>query len=252
MAETKIFKLFEGVTFEMVGQAVEGFLRHKKGLTVDGVCSPDGYFVQAKNDSTGWKKLAGMDLATQVQIIPSGDNITVNVGSGKWSDKIGAGAVGMFVFAPLAVTSAIGAYAQKKLPQEIFNEIENFIMSGGKSISVALGVKEGEVLCPKCKTANSKNTKFCRNCGEKLVNKCPKCGADVSLGIKFCPECGSTMKKENHCPSCNAVVPDGMKFCPECGSSMIPIINKNLCPHCNAEIPEGKKFCGECGTKMEE
>ena len=37
-----------------------------------------------------------MDLATQVQIIPAGDMITVNVGAGKWSDKVGAGAAGMW------------------------------------------------------------------------------------------------------------------------------------------------------------
>lgn len=252
MADSKIFKLIDGVTIDMVGRAVECFLRDKKGLTTEGTNSPEGYFVQAREtEEKSWKKFTGMSMATQVQIIPAGEMITVNVGAGKWSDKVGAGAVGMLLFAPLAVTSVIGALGQKKLPQEIFDEIEKFILSGGKSISVSLGaskaLKDNEVLCPKCKTPNPKGIKFCNNCGEKLVNECAKCHADVPLGIKFCPECGSSMEKENLCPNCHANVPEGMKFCPECGSSMVV---KNLCPHCNAEIPEGLKFCPECGKSI--
>ena len=251
MADSKIFKLIDGVTVDMVGRAVEAFLRDKKGLTVEGTSSPEGYFVQAKETEKKWKKYTGMDMATQVQIIPAGENITVNVGSGKWSDKLGAGAAGMLLFAPLAVTAAIGAWGQKKLPEEIFNEIEHFILSGGKSVSISLGaskaLKDDEVLCPQCKTANTKGTKFCANCGGKLTNECPNCHNDVALGIKFCPSCGSSMEKENLCPTCHSKVPEGMKFCPECGSSMEV---KNLCPHCNAEIPEGMKFCPECGQSI--
>ena len=251
MADSRTFKLIDGVTVEMVGREVECFLRDKKGLTTEGVSSPEGYFVQAKETEKTWKKIAGMDMATQVQIIPSGDMINVNIGAGKWSDKVGAGAAGMILFAPLAVTAAIGAFNQKKLPNEIFEDIEKFIMSGGKSVSVSLGaskaIKDDEVLCPKCKTPNKKGTKFCNNCGEKLFNECPKCKAQVPLGIKFCPECGSTMEKENLCPNCHANVPEGMKFCPECGSSMTV---KNLCPSCGAEVPEGMKFCPECGKPM--
>ena len=252
MADSKIFKLVDGVTIDMVGRAVECFLRDKKALTTEGTSSPEGYFVQAKEpESKSWKKLAGMSMATQVQIIPAGDMITVNIGAGKWSDKVGAGAVGILLFAPLAVTSVIGVLGQKKLPQEIFDEIERFIMSGGKNVSVSLSaskaLKSDEILCPKCKTPNHEGTKFCNNCGEKLIKECPSCGAEVALGIKYCPQCGSTMEKENLCPNCHKNVPEGMKFCPECGSSMEV---KNLCPYCNAEVPEGMKFCPDCGKSI--
>lgn len=251
MADSKLFKLIDGVTTDMVGRAVEAFLRDKKNMTTEGTSAPEGYFIQAKSAESGWKKFAGMDMATQIQIITAGEMITVNVGAGKWSDKVGAGAVGVILFAPLAVLPAIGAFNQKKLPNEIFDEIEKFIMSGGKSVSVSFGatkaLKENEVLCPKCKTANPKGIKFCNNCGGKLVNECANCHTDVGLGIKFCPSCGSSMEKINQCPSCHAVVPDGMKFCPECSSSMEA---KNLCPHCNADVPQGMKFCPSCGQSM--
>lgn len=255
MAESKVFSLVDGVDCDMVGRAVEVFLRDKKKLTTEGTKTPEGYFIQAKEAEGGWKKIAGMSLATQVQIIEAGNTITVNVGEGKWSDKAGAAAVGMVLFAPLAVTAAIGAVGQKKLPEEIFNCIEQFIMSGGKSVVVSMGasraLKENQVLCPKCKTANEKGTKFCDSCGAPLSNQCPKCHANVALGKKFCPECGATMAEEAKgitCPSCGATVAAGKKFCPDCGAS---VISEKKCPSCNASVDSNKKFCPECGAPMD-
>ena len=118
MTESKVFKLPENVDATAVGKEVENFLRGGKNLVTEGTKTPDGYFVQAKEqEGSTWKKISGTTLATQVQIIQISDTITVNIGNGEWSDKIGAGVVGAFIFAPLAVTAAIGAYNQKKLPK---------------------------------------------------------------------------------------------------------------------------------------
>lgn len=251
MAESKIFRLVEGVDSENIGRAVEGFLRDRKGMTAEGAKTPEGYFVQAKGNDGGWKTVAGMNMATQIQIIQSGDMVTVNIGQGKWSDKVGAAAVGMVLFAPLAVTAAIGAWNQKKLPQEIFAFVEQFIMSGGRSVTVSMGasmaLKEGQVLCPNCKTPNPQGTKFCESCGAKLMEECPSCHAGVPIGKKFCPLCGSPMKLRRTCPVCRAEVPDGTKFCPECGSSMTVEVE---CPGCHAKISGDNKFCPECGASL--
>lgn len=256
MADSKVFALVDGIDCEMVGRAVESFLRDTKNLTAEGMKTPEGYFVQAKESDNAWKKVAGMSLAIQVQIIETGSNITVNVGNGQWADKAGAAAVGMFLFAPLAVTAAIGATNQKKLPQEILNFIEHFIMSGGKSVVVSTGasraVKENQVLCPKCKTLNDKGVRFCTSCGSALAAVCSQCHTSVALGVKFCPQCGSSMNllsEEKHCPECGAAVASDKKFCPECGCSMEE--EKRICPICGAEISSGQKFCGDCGERVE-
>ena len=78
--------------------------------------------------------------------------------------------------------------------------------------------------------------------------KC-KCGKDVPEGTKFCPECGEKVVKPGtaSCPKCSAEVAEGTKFCPGCGNKMTA-----ECPKCNAEIKPGAKFCPECGNKMEE
>jgi len=45
--------------------------------------------------------------------------------------------------------------------------------------------------CYQCGTEVDKSTKFCPNCGVKLVSKkCPDCSNDSSPETKFCPSCG--------------------------------------------------------------
>lgn len=254
MADSKVFRLRDGVTIAGIGREVEGFLRHEKELFVEGIESPDGYLVQAREQST-WKKITGLGKALQVQIIPSGTtDVLVNIGAGTWADKAGAAAVGAIVFAPLLVTSAVGAYLQNKLPDEIFDVIERYIMSGGHSARRNVTLERTDPLqtkCPSCGAMNPKSTKFCSGCGAKLAASCPSCGKDVEYGKKFCPYCGSPMvvDKTNACPSCGAAVPEGKKFCSECGASM-ENLNKNQCPSCNAMVDKDLRFCPECGSPM--
>lgn len=232
MADTsKVYRLDGGMTPEDVGVGLTAWLQTEKGMTAEGAPTPEGYFVQAKGDNDGWTKAMGMGKATQVQIIGNNDMITVQVGKGKWSDKLGAGMVGAFVFAPLMFTAGFGAYKQHKLVDEIFNFITNFIASGGKNVAVSSvpsakrsapdgsSVSEG-INCPQCNKINLKGTKFCGSCGAALSATCPACGASVGMGNKFCPECGSSMVVVNLCPQCGKELEPGVKFCPECGKAL--------------------------------
>ena len=197
MTESKVFRLPEGIDASSVGKEVENFLRSNKNLTTEGTKTPDGYFVQAKEpEGSGWKQLAGMTMAIQVQVVEISDTITVNIGNGKWSDKVGAGAVGVVLFAPLAVTAAVGAYNQKKLPGEIFDHIEKFLLGGGESVMMssfgANAANENEIICPNCNSPNNKDTKFCGNCGSPLTATCPNCGASIDATKSNCEYCGNS------------------------------------------------------------
>lgn len=256
MADSKIFKLLDNVDADMVARGIEAFLRDKKKLTAESLKTPEGWLIQAKQ-SEGWKKFAGMDTAIQVQLMPTGELLTVNIGSGKWIDKAGAATVGMILFAPLAVTAAIGAWGQKKLPDELFEFIEHFIQSGGKSALMTMGasqaLKDGEVLCPNCHIANTRGQKFCSSCGTKMTDICPNCHSDVPLGMKFCPECGASVEKRQECficTACGSPLPDGTRFCPQCGAPVVQGKAKLECPACHSEVPEGTKFCPECGAPI--
>ena len=82
----------------------------------------------------------------------------------------------------------------------------------------------------------------------KAMVKC-KCGKEVPEGTKFCPDCGAKIVTPGmtSCPKCSAEIKEGAKFCPECGQKMTL-----ECPKCKAEVKPGTKFCPECGQKMEE
>lgn len=224
MAESKVFKLLNNVTVDMLGEAVESFLRDQKGMTTQAGKTTEGYLIQGKQEADGWKRISGTDQAISVQMFQAGDVVNVTAGFGKWSDKIGAGVVGMYFLAPLAITAVIGAFIQKKLPSEIFDYIEKFILSGGQSAAVGMSggkmISENEIVCKQCKTSNRKGQKFCSNCGAKLMKQCLNCGADIADGIKFCPECGASTEVERNCPNCGTAYNDGQKFCLECGQAL--------------------------------
>ncbi len=276
MANQKTFNLINGVTIEKIGEhLVDWFQMEKNMIAEGGKAQGGGYFVQAKDQSDGWKTVSGMTKALQVQLIKADNNVIVNCDFGKWSDKIGAGAIGMFVAWPLLITAGIGAAQQSKLPNEVFAEIERFIVSGGTSVVVSSRgrLADDEIECPVCHSKNSKGQKFCKDCGAKLGKTCPSCGASIDDSLKFCPECGSAIEAEakciscgqpiskgakfcnfcgakqiRTCPSCGSEVEQGVAFCPNCGANMS---GKKLCPNCKTELQPGEKFCKNCGIKVD-
>ena len=127
MADSRIFCLDNGLTAMDVAGAVRGFFEFEKELHAEVIETPQGIIIQAKQ-MEGWKRLVGMDNSIQVQIIDQQTTMIVNIGSGKWIDKAGAAALGIYVFAPLAVTALIGAIAIRRLPEEIFSFIDRFII----------------------------------------------------------------------------------------------------------------------------
>ena len=212
MAESKIFEL-NGIDVQQVAEGVESFLRDEKKMEVQCAAYEDGYYIQAGQSDT-LRTLSGMKLATTVQLSVIDDNLNVTIGEGQWTDKLGAGAVGMFFAWPLAVTAGIGAYKQKKLPEEIFNVVARLTASQGYKAQPAnpyagrasmnnpyasqtrpnpYAAPGPAYQCPNCHAPLTRGAKFCANCGTKVVSTCPDCGATVAPGSKFCPQCGKDL-----------------------------------------------------------
>ena len=195
MNESRVFML-NGTEVSQIVVRLENFFRTEKGMEVQSSQTTDGYVMQASQPKDGWKTIAGMRLAITVQMTVMGDKLNVSIGEGQWSDKIGAGAIGLFVAWPLAITAGMGAFKQKKLPGEVFQVIETTIMTGGRPVVVTGAgqtVAAGMIVCPNCKTQLSANAKFCDHCGTKLSRTCPNCGALVKPGSAFCSECGEKL-----------------------------------------------------------
>lgn len=195
MSESRLFML-NGTDVQNIAARLENFFRAEKGMEVQSSRTTDGYVMQASQPKDGWKTLTGMRLAVTIQMTVIQNQLNVTVGEGQWSDKIGAGAIGLFIAWPLAITAGMGAFKQKKLPAEIFQVIESFIMTGGRTVVVngaGSVVASGMTVCPNCKAQLSAGSKFCNNCGTKLNSKCPSCGADIAQGSLFCSECGQKL-----------------------------------------------------------
>ncbi len=254
MADSRLFQKPDGITLESLGRSVENMLR-AKGMEVQGGKAGQGYIVQAK-DTDGWKSISGMSAALEVQISDSGNGILVNIGNAKWSDKVGAGVLGAFIFAPLAVTAVMGSVKQKKLPEEIFAHIERFIVSGGKEIYFGMDFANpsaGNSICPHCGGENPLGQAFCTICGKPLNIDCPGCGAAIPIGTVFCPHCGckTDTPKMIICAKCGAKMPDGAAFCSACGAKAEEPPRDKVCAKCGRVNGADNLFCAGCGERLE-
>nr|WP_147342289.1 hypothetical protein [Ruminococcus sp. AM28-29LB] len=106
MSESRVFSL-NGMDVGAVVSRVEGFFRTEKGMEVQSSKTADGYVMQASQQKDGWKTISGTRLAITIQMAVFGNQLNVTIGEGQWSDKIGAGAIGLFIAWPLAITAGL-------------------------------------------------------------------------------------------------------------------------------------------------
>lgn len=89
---------------------------------------------------------------------------------------------------------------------------------------------------------------------QQAMLTCSNCHAQVPEGTKFCNNCGTKIVPPTPagaitCPECKKPVPEGTKFCPECGTKIEPP-KPVVCSNCKAELSPTAKFCNNCGTKV--
>ena len=99
--------------------------------------------------------------------------------------------------------------------------------------------------CPRCRTLNDHEARFCAECGYDFIGKttCPKCGAKVLPRADICEACGAWLL-DGICKFCGAGVEDGQIRCGECGNPVDGVV----CPKC------GKlnffDFCKTCMSPL--
>lgn len=195
MADAKMYKLGT-LTLADVAPELEDYLRFQKNLETEGVAQAENiYFIQARQ-TDGWKKFAGMDKAVQVKLTTHEGYLTVDIGAGRWVDKLGAAAVGYLIFAPLMITAAIGAIGQEKLPQEIFNFVERMTMLRGQPVmDIMETAPDTAPVCAVCHSPLPAGARFCAGCGAPVQARrtCPGCGAEVGGRARFCSDCGTKL-----------------------------------------------------------
>src|SRR5262249_1982622 len=85
-----------------------------------------GLLLQVEREG-GWRKFIGMSTALNVVLRRRGQRLEVEIGAGRWLDKGVVAAVSLIVLWPLAVTAAMGAWDQAKLPERTFEFVGQYV-----------------------------------------------------------------------------------------------------------------------------
>jgi serine/threonine protein kinase len=103
---------------------------HEEGFDTQCLKTDHGATLVQVRQQGGWRKLVGMETALNLVLEQTCEELVVEIGAGQWHDKVSAGVVSLFVLWPLAVTAAIGAWSQAKMPERIFAHIDHFLAAG--------------------------------------------------------------------------------------------------------------------------
>lgn len=126
---TKTYVLKNDKTVTGMTREIENMLSVKENMDTQILTIDDqSVIIQGRIRGAEYKKLAGMDRAITVWIIPVGQsNATIEIAHGKWLNKGAAMVTSLFILWPLAVTSAYSTYKQYKLPDKILNTVEKYL-----------------------------------------------------------------------------------------------------------------------------
>jgi hypothetical protein len=99
-----------------------------QSFTCQTLTTEDGGTLLQIEKTGGWRKFTGMSTALNIVLRQTPRELAVEIGAGKWIDKAAAGAVSLFILWPLAVTAALGAWEQSKMPERVFDFISNYVL----------------------------------------------------------------------------------------------------------------------------
>ena len=144
----------------------------------------------------------------------------------------------------MGVIGDVGRYTQFQAADAMRDAAQNPGGAAGTGVGLGAGFAMGNAMAG----AMGDAMKQSRQGGAEQVT-CPKCNAANTREAKFCNECGTTLSVAQTvpCVKCAAPLQPGTKFCNECGAKQ----EKLTCANCKAELGPGTKFCNECGQKVE-
>ena len=172
-----------------------------EGYETQTLQNPGGLTLQARH-TRSWVQRQG--VALNVMMIAQGENLQVQVGTGKWAVQAVSGVAAAIIFWPLLALPAYAAYKQKQIIDEAWQFIDQYVASGGQvtlpsapSVAATQPTAAGpgaQTVCPSCGKPVREDARFCANCGAKLTLTCAECGATLRPSSKFCDSCGKPVQ----------------------------------------------------------
>jgi hypothetical protein len=130
-SQTRSYQSSESAFPELL-RATEEWLRSEEFKCQVLKTETGGILIQIEQEG-GWRKLTGMSTALNIVFTQQPDSLNVEIGEGRWVDKVAGGTVGMLLLWPLAITTAIGAWNQSQMPNKIFQFVESYLRRNTQS-----------------------------------------------------------------------------------------------------------------------
>ena len=200
MANQKVYNA-PGLELQHLSETLSQWLE-TRGYETQTLSTPGGLTLQARQ-TQNWVQRQG--VAINVAMVQQGENLQVQVGTGKWAVQAVSGVAAAIIFWPLLALPAYAAYKQKQIIDDTWQFIDNYVSSGGQAATgpssmpspqpATASASTAQTPCPSCGKPVPEGAKFCANCGAKLTLTCAECGATLRLDAKFCDNCGAPAVK---------------------------------------------------------
>lgn len=216
-----------------LGQALNDWFTGQSYLTQLLSTESGAVTVQARKEDA-FRTFTGMSSALTAVITGDGENIAVEIGNAKWTDKAAVGAVGVILFPPALITAGIGAFQQSQLQSNAWKFIDQFIRShsafAGTLPTPGFPQTAAQIplMRPQAAPTARPNTPppplnlsgvSTAGSGSAAASLCVSCHQPLRAGAKFCDNCGAPAPVSHNCRSCGKPLRPGARFCDECGAA---------------------------------
>jgi hypothetical protein len=209
---------------ERVARDLEGCYR-LQDYQVQHFGSRDRMAVQLKMGSQ-FEAVIGMQAALTITLERFSSGILATVGQQQWVDKAAAGAIGMLLLWPLAVTAGVGAIRQASLESQVFGMLDTVVFRQRPDAKVGSVPPDIETQARQQTPPSSYENSVPRHGPPSSSKsgtgapKCSHCGELYDTGDVYCSSCGKPLAlPKKRCPACKAEVKFGATFCTKCGTA---------------------------------
>jgi len=200
-----------GLNIERIARDLEGCYL-SQDYQVQHFGNKDHMVVQLKMGSQ-LEAVIGMQAALTVTLQRFPRGVVATVGQQQWIDKAAAGAIGMLLLWPLAVTAGVGMIGQAGLESQVFSMLDSVILRQRSDVKIGSVPPDVESEArqqapPWPAPGQGSGPRGCSNCGELY-----------DAGDVYCSRCGKPLAPpKKYCPSCKAEVKSNATFCTKCGT----------------------------------
>jgi len=168
----------------------------------------------------------GMQAALTVTLEHFPRGVLATVGQQQWLDKAAAGAIGMLLLWPLAITAGVGAIRQVSLESQVFDVLDTVVFRQRSDAKVGSVPPDLEAQVRQQAPSSSYENVAPKQGPQQSSTfgtqapKCSHCGESYDAGDIYCSRCGKSLASpKKHCPVCKSEVKSGATFCTKCGAA---------------------------------